>query len=272
MFATNKTIVISLVIIFIIVFYLIQFEYNLKNYNEKFENNIKKLIEELTKKHINLKIEKSNKREFNIFHGELNISDQIKEKNTIKEYNPKYFEYDEKSPLRFFNSTSCNVDDILISIVIPVYKIKQSKLKTIFDSILNFKSFEMFLSIEIIVVDDGNDYLYRIIDLAKSYFKISNYNGKKIICNDNFYFSIQFVKKSNGGLGSARNFGITFAQGMWIFPINAGDMINSDFFSKVYQELLKKKVDFRNPGLYNLIMPQIAYISNVIFLSLQSFY
>jgi hypothetical protein len=87
MFSTNKTIVISLAIIFIIVFYHIQFEYNLKNYNEKFENHIKKLIEELITKSTNLKIENSNNgRKNESFDNNIVSIEQVQKSNGFDDH------------------------------------------------------------------------------------------------------------------------------------------------------------------------------------------
>lgn len=77
---------------------------------------------------------------------------------------------------------------------------------------------------------------------------------------------VKFVTKPNGGLGSARNFGISFASGVWIHPIDADDTISKDLISEVIDSLhhLKKpgsKKKFRtlgNPGEHNIIMPWLG--------------
>ncbi|GMI02239.1 hypothetical protein TrST_g14285 [Triparma strigata] len=73
---------------------------------------------------------------------------------------------------------------------------------------------------------------------------------------------VKFVSKPNGGLGSARNFGISFASGVWIHPIDADDTISKDFIGEVIDGLRlstssgdEKIRTLGNPADYNIIMP-----------------
>ena len=84
--------------------------------------------------------------------------------------------------------------DILFSVIIPLY----NKEKCIKDTIFSVLS-QTYANFEIIVVDDGST-------------DNSATNVKSI--ND---YRIKYYYKDNGGVSSARNYGISKAKGGWIF-------------------------------------------------------
>ena len=95
-----------------------------------------------------------------------------------------------------------NENKHLISVIIPVYNKSRVVKKTIL-SVLG-QSFNEF---ELIIVDDG-----------------STDNSLEIIKNIKDE-RIRLLKKENGGVSDARNFGIKKAKGNWIFLLDADDIL-----------------------------------------------
>lgn len=109
-----------------------------------------------------------------------------------------------------------------ISIIVPVYGVEKYIEKCL-------KSIQMqtFTDFECIVVDDGS--LDNSIQVGKSAV-----NG-----DDRFIF----VSKPNGGLASARNFGLDRARGDYIAFIDSDDWVEPDFLKLPYNQLIKSKSD-----------------------------
>ena len=99
-----------------------------------------------------------------------------------------------------------------ISFIIPVYNTPIEKLENCIKSILKLRNkFE----IEIVVVDDGSK------DFIRAFFQ------KK------FIGEIKYLYKKNGGVSSARNFGMVNAEGKFIFFVDADDVILEDAFDSI---------------------------------------
>lgn len=111
----------------------------------------------------------------------------------------------------------------MISIIIPVYN-KEVYLKKCVDSIRT----QSYTNIEIILVDDGStDHSLEICNMYKD------------IDNRIFAFS-----KNNGGVSSARNFGLDFAHGDYIMFVDPDDYIHEKL-----AESLKKCVEEENADI-----------------------
>ena len=110
----------------------------------------------------------------------------------------------------------------LISIIVPVYKVEKY-LKKCVDSITN----QTYKNLEIILVDDGSpDNCGKICDdYAKSDSRI-----------------VVFHKK-NGGLSSARNYGIKHAKGDFISFVDSDDWINKDMYLSLYEDIKNNDAD-----------------------------
>lgn len=95
-------------------------------------------------------------------------------------------------------------NEVEVSVIIPVYNVK-SYLKRCVESVLN----QSYKNIEIVLVDDGS----------------TDESGK--MCDDlsNEYKRIQVFHKPNGGLGSARNYGIEHTKGDYILFLDSDDYI-----------------------------------------------
>ena len=107
-----------------------------------------------------------------------------------------------------------------VSVIVPVYNVEKY-LERCLDSILN-QSFKE--EIEVIVVNDGSpDNSQKIIDKYQKKYK----NVKGYI-------------KENGGLSSARNFGLTKATGEYVSFIDSDDYIDKDLYKSVSSKMNKK--------------------------------
>lgn len=95
-----------------------------------------------------------------------------------------------------------------ISVIVPIYNVEQY-LNDAIDSIINQTIFE---SIDVILVNDGSK--DNSVEIARKY--VSNYNN------------IRLVEKENGGLSSARNYGLTFVNTQYVMFLDSDDMYTVD--------------------------------------------
>lgn len=100
----------------------------------------------------------------------------------------------------------------MISVIVPLYN-KGSKVCKTIDSVLRQK----YKDFEVIVVDDGSkddsaDYVLKYTD-----------------CRIRYYY------KENGGVSSARNYGIKVSSGEWLIFLDADDEIADDALLKIVQ-------------------------------------
>ena len=113
---------------------------------------------------------------------------------------------------------------IRVSIIVPVYN-AEKYLDRFLNSVISqsFKAEDY----EVILVDDGStDYSMHII---------SSYAGD----NENFIV----IHKSNGGAASARNEGLSIAQGEYVAFLDPDDYIEPDYLEKSYTEAKKSGAD-----------------------------
>ena len=109
-----------------------------------------------------------------------------------------------------------------ISVIVPVYNVSEYLSKCL-DSILG----QTFKSIEIIVVNDG-----------------STDNSEEIVKEyQNRYMNIKYFYKENGGLSSARNYGLEYASGEYVAFIDSDDFISFDMMEKMYNEISITRTD-----------------------------
>jgi glycosyltransferase involved in cell wall biosynthesis len=114
--------------------------------------------------------------------------------------------------------------DPLMAIIIPVYKQPQY-LK---DAVVSAVRQSIREQTKIIIVNDGCP--YRSTDWLGKYFQ------------DAFPGEVYYLKKSNGGVSSARNYGVRFALAMWpsiqaIFPLDADNKLSPTTLEKLWQKL-----------------------------------
>ena len=109
-----------------------------------------------------------------------------------------------------------------ISVIVPVYN-TEKYIKKCLDSLVN----QTMRNIEIIVINDGsNDHSEEII---------KDYENK-------YPDMIKYYKKENGGLSSARNYGLEKAKGKYIAFVDSDDYIDKELFSKL-EEYIDKNID-----------------------------
>jgi glycosyltransferase involved in cell wall biosynthesis len=109
-----------------------------------------------------------------------------------------------------------------VSVIVPVYN-TEKYLQDCLDSLVN----QTFKELEIIIVNDG-----------------SPDNSEKIIKKyvDRYPF-IKAYKKKNGGLSSARNYGIEKAQGEYIVFIDSDDYVENNMIEQLYNSMIKNHSD-----------------------------
>lgn len=106
----------------------------------------------------------------------------------------------------------------LISIIIPVYNVEKLLPKCI-NSVLN----QTYSNIEIILVDDGStDASGSICD---EYLKKDN--------------RINVFHKKNGGLSSARNYGIRNSSGNYLFFLDSDDFVDQNIIEKLLKSMIE---------------------------------
>ncbi|MBR3230838.1 glycosyltransferase [Candidatus Saccharibacteria bacterium] len=130
-------------------------------------------------------------------------------------------------------------DAPLISVIIPVYNISGYILKC-----LNSIKRQSYTNLEIIIVDDGS----------------TDDSGR--FC-DGFGESdnrARVFHKKNGGLSSARNFGLDKARGEIIAFIDGDDYIDENFIKKMYGAMAHDKADVVVCG-YNNVLPKKEILS-----------
>ena len=119
-----------------------------------------------------------------------------------------------------------------VSVIVPVYCVEKYIPKCL-DSLVN----QTLEDIEVIVVNDGSpDNSQKIIDkYAKKYPN-----------------KIKSFKKENGGQGSARNYGLTKANGEYIGYVDSDDYVELDMYEKLYNKAKNDNLDIAICGNYNV--------------------
>jgi len=109
-----------------------------------------------------------------------------------------------------------------LSIIVPVYNVEQY-----LEKCLNSLVKQTLKDIEIIVVNDGTkDNSQKIIDQFVKKYK----NVKSFI-------------KENGGLSSARNYGLTQAKGEYIAFVDSDDYVAEDMYETMYKKAKEQEFD-----------------------------
>lgn len=115
-----------------------------------------------------------------------------------------------------------NLENIKVSIVIPVYNVESYIIQCL-DSVLN----QTYQNIEIIIINDGsNDNTLNIIN-------------EKYVHHEKIFYYYQ----SNAGLGAARNKGIELCTGDYILFVDSDDWIREDTVELIVQTLQKDESD-----------------------------
>ena len=124
------------------------------------------------------------------------------------------------------------MEEDLISIVIPVYKVEKYLEKCI-ESVLK----QTYTNLQIILVDDGS---------TDNCGKICDEYAKK----DS---RIEVIHKANGGLSDARNVGISKAKGRYIGFVDSDDYIKENMYEILLNLIKKYDADVSICNLYDVI-------------------
>ena len=110
-----------------------------------------------------------------------------------------------------------------VSVIVPVYNVEKY-INRCAESLVN----QTLDDIEIIFVNDG-----------------SKDNSKKIIefYQEKFANKVKYVEKENGGLSSARNFGIPYATGEYIAFLDSDDYVELDMYETMYNKAKEEDFD-----------------------------
>ncbi|WP_127848324.1 glycosyltransferase [Lacticaseibacillus hulanensis] len=113
---------------------------------------------------------------------------------------------------------------ITASIVVPVFNVESE-----LEELLNQIDFNYFKSFELIFVDDGStDNSSDILrDFAATYPEEN----------------LQVIVKRNGGLSSARNIGLEKASGVYVWFVDADDLLNVSQLNNIIEVLSREKPD-----------------------------
>lgn len=110
---------------------------------------------------------------------------------------------------------------MLISIIIPVYNVEDYILDCL-NSIDKQKG-----EFEVIIVNDGSK--DNSVEIVEKFIKYRS--------------NFRLVSKENGGLSSARNFGLKFAKGKYISFIDSDDLISNSYIEQVTEAVTLNDVD-----------------------------
>lgn len=113
-----------------------------------------------------------------------------------------------------------------ISVIMPIYNAEKYVKKSI-DSLVNQTTNE----IEIILVDDGST------------------DGSGSICDEYAQLeNVKIIHKENGGTCTARNTGLTYANGRYISFVDSDDFMDLDAYEKIICVLRKNEADILDFG------------------------
>lgn len=116
---------------------------------------------------------------------------------------------------------------IAISIIVPMYKVEKYIIRCL-RSLIN----QTFSDIEIIVVNDGSPDESEKIALS-------------LAAQDE---RIKVYSKENGGVSSARNYGMKFCTGKYVMFVDSDDMIHPQMCEVLYQNAEKEKISYVRCG------------------------
>lgn len=116
------------------------------------------------------------------------------------------------------------MENVVLSVIIPIYN-SEEYLERCIESVVK----QADDSIEIILVNDGST------------------DGSQKICEKYMhqYKNVRLLVKENGGLSSARNFGLAYAQGKYVAFLDSDDMWSSDFIEDL-KNYVKTEWDILN--------------------------
>lgn len=119
-----------------------------------------------------------------------------------------------------------------VSIIVPVYNVDKY-LRKCLNSIIK----QTYRNIEILIVNDGSTDNSK--DICEEFLKIDN--------------RIIYLEKVNGGLSSARNYGLKYMTGEYVFFIDSDDWIELNTIEYLVEKLEENSVDMSICGVYDVV-------------------
>lgn len=110
-----------------------------------------------------------------------------------------------------------------VSVIVPVYNVE-----AYIEKCLNSLVTQTLKDIEIIIVNDGSK------DKSEDIIQEFQKDYKNII----------YVKKENGGLSSARNYGLQYANGEYIAYLDSDDYVETSIYEKMYKKAKENDSDY----------------------------
>ena len=168
----------------------------------------------------------------NFFNNDINffINTNSLENNTKKENNTFYLDYlyfkhvniaKEKNEEKILKNSSISYIP-KISVIIPIYNVEKY-LKTCLNSIIN----QTLKEIEVICVNDGST--DNSLSLLQEYSRKEN--------------KIMIINQRNRGLSEARNTGVKFSKGEFIYFIDSDDYLRLNALFELYEYSQKNNLD-----------------------------
>ena len=115
--------------------------------------------------------------------------------------------------------------DDKVSVIIPVYNTGQAAVKLVMQIIKS-----SFKNLELILIDDGStDGSDKLLKEFARQYKLK-FRGKKVP-------EVKFFSKENGGVSTARNFGLEHATGKYIAFTDSDDSVDKDFYKKMVEAI-----------------------------------
>ena len=132
----------------------------------------------------------------------------------------------------------------LISVIVPIYKV-EAYLNRCIESIMN----QTYRNLEIILVDDGSP--DNCGEICNKYAREDS--------------RIRVIRKSNGGLSSARNAALDIARGELIGFVDGDDWIEPDMYEFLYRNLEKEAADVSVCGRFDDYVDRSVAIGDTTF-------
>ena len=135
--------------------------------------------------------------------------------------------------------------DQMVSVIMPVYNVEQYLRKSI-ESILN----QTYQNFELLIVDDGSP--DNSVEIIEKYIETDS--------------RIRLLRKANGGLSDARNFGLQHAKGEYIYFFDSDDYIEPNLLEKTLNVAIENNSDVVIFGYFvdYVNQQEKVYQSNVI--------
>ena len=117
--------------------------------------------------------------------------------------------------------------DDKISVIVPVYNTGSKAVKLVMQIVKG-----SYKNLEILLIDDGStDGSTELMKEFVRQYKLK-FKGKKVP-------DVKLCKKSNGGVSSARNYGLENATGKFIAFTDSDDAVDKNFYKKMFEAIKK---------------------------------